>query len=55
MADLRPEDREEWDDLIEAVLGPEWLNEDPIDQLAAVIKSHGRPGARAKLREVLDQ
>lgn len=55
MAEVRPHDPELWDEMVEEVLGPEWLTEDRFDQLAAMLEYNGDPHtARQEIEGLLD-
>lgn len=43
--DVRIKDREEYEEFVEAVLGPEWLDEDPMEVLKETILRSGDPHA----------
>lgn len=55
MRDPRPADPEEWAQLVEDLIGPEWSDEPRLDQLVELVRSHGDPHAvRQEIEGVLD-
>jgi len=55
VTEVRVENPDVWDEMVEEVLGPEWLSEDRFDQLAELIKYNGDPhAARQEIEGALD-